>query len=119
MEKTLTIDGRQIRFKHTGGTLMRYRNQFNSDFLKDFTEFASTSQENYGGFSYACIERIIWALAKTADDSIPDPQTWLYSFEDIDIIDVWAQLGELVGEAMKPLVKSIKKAQAAGKLQNR
>lgn len=113
MEKTLTIDGRQIQFKHTGGTIMRYRNQFNSDFTKDFVEFAATSATNYEHFSYEAIERIIWALAKTADDSIPDPQTWFDSFEDIDIIDVWGQLGELIGKAMTPLIKSLKKAQAA------
>lgn len=115
MEKTLTIDGRQIRFKHTGGTLMRYRNQFNSDFFKDFTEFASTSAANYSGFSYACIERIIWAMAKTADPEIPDPQTWYDSFDSFDLIDVWTQLGDLVGEAMEPLVKSLKNVKAADK----
>lgn len=119
MEKTLTIDGKQIRFKHTGGTLMRYRNQFNSDFMKDFAVFSATSSTNYEHFSYECLERIIWALAKTADDRIPDPQTWFDSFDDFDLLKVWEELGELVGEAMKPLVKSLKKAKAAGNIPNR
>ena len=33
MEKTLTIDGKQIRFKSTAATLIRYKTQFGRDFL--------------------------------------------------------------------------------------
>ena len=50
MEKTLTIDGRQIKFRHTGGTLMRYRNQFNSELLVDL-EGLSEVEQNFGKYA--------------------------------------------------------------------
>ena len=105
MEKTLTIDGRQIKFKHTGGTLMRYRNQFNSEFFVDLSVLG-TAQSDPTKVNFAVIENMIWAFAKTADDSVPDPQTWYDSFEDIDILVVWSELSELTAKALKTLQKN-------------
>lgn len=106
MEKTLTIDGRQIKFKHTGGTLMRYRNQFNSEFFVDLSVLG-TAQSDPTKVNFAVIENMIWAFAKTADDSVPDPQTWYDSFEDIDILEVWSELSELTAKALKTLQKNV------------
>lgn len=106
MEKTLTIDGKQIRFKHTGGTLMRYRNQFNSEFFADLSALG-TAQNDPTKVNFAVIENTIWAFAKTADDSVPDPQTWYDSFEDIDILEVWSELSELTAKALKTLQKNV------------
>ena len=106
MEKTLTIDGKQIRFKHTGGTLMRYRNQFNSEFFADLSALG-TAQSDPTKVNFAVIENMIWTFAKTADDSVPDPQTWYDSFEDIDILEVWSELSELTAKALKTLQKNV------------
>ena len=35
MEKILTIDGRQVKFKSTGAFLLRYKAQFGRDALQD------------------------------------------------------------------------------------
>ena len=35
MEKILTIDGRQVRFKSTGAFLLRYKMQFGRDAIAD------------------------------------------------------------------------------------
>ena len=35
MEKIIRIDDKDIKFKSTAGTLMRYRNHFGRDFIKD------------------------------------------------------------------------------------
>lgn len=106
MEKTLTIDGKQIRFKHTGGTLMRYRNQFNSEFFADLTAL-SEAQNDPKKVNFGVIENMIWAFAKTADDSVPDPQTWYDRFEDIDILEVWGELSDLTAKALKTLQKNV------------
>ena len=45
MEKTLTIDGRAINFKCTGGTLMRYRNQFGSEFFADLASLNTAKKD--------------------------------------------------------------------------
>lgn len=105
MEKTLTIDGKKIRFKHTGGTLMRYRNQFNSEFFADLSALGA-AQSDATKVNFAVIENMIWAFAKTADNSVPDPQTWYDSFEEIDILEVWGELAELTAKALKTLQKN-------------
>ena len=105
MEKTLTIDGRQIKFKSSGGNLMRYRNQFNADFLVDISMLRAT-ENNYKNFSYAAVERIIWTLAKTADPSIPDPQTWYDSFDSFPFKQVFSELAELIKDATETIVKN-------------
>lgn len=106
MEKTLTIDGKKIRFKHTGGTLMRYRNQFNSEFFADLSALGA-AQSDATKVNFAVIENMIWAFAKTADNSVPDPQTWYDSFEEIDILEVWSELSELTAKALKTLQKNV------------
>ena len=105
MEKTLTIDGRQIKFKSSGGNVMRYRNQFNADFLADLS-ILQASQKNPVMFSSAALERIIWTLAKTADDSIPDPQTWYDSFEMFPFKNVFGDLAELITQSCESYVKN-------------
>lgn len=105
MEKTLTIDGRQIKFKSSGGNMMRYRNQFNADFLADLT-MLEAAKKDYTAFSYAAVERIIWTLAKTADSSIPDPQTWYDSFESFPFKMAFGELSELIENSTKTILKN-------------
>lgn len=107
MEKTLIIDGRQIKFKSTGGVMMRYRNQFNADFL---AEVRALSDEQ---FSFASVERIVWVLAKTADNSIPEPQTWFDGFDSIDLLSVWQELSPLITASLNTKVKNAETAAAA------
>ncbi len=109
MEKTLTIDGRTVRFKCSGGTLMRYRNQFNSEFLADLSALNNV-QNDATKINFAVIENMIWAFAKTADPAVPDPQTWYDSFDEIDIYAVWMELSELVSQSVKSLTKNAERA---------
>lgn len=99
MEATVLIDGRPVRFKSTGGTMMRYRNQFDAEFLTDLRQLGE-AKKDVNKFSYRTVEQIIWALAKTADATVPDPQTWFDSFDTIDVIDVWKQLRELISASL-------------------
>ncbi len=105
MIKTLTIDGKNITFKSTGGTMMRYRNQFNSEFLTDLTALAK-AKTDVSFFSSKSIEQIIWVLAKTADASIPDPQTWYDSFDEFPIYEVWGNLQDMVTASFETLRKN-------------
>ncbi len=38
MEKIILVDNKEIKFKSTAGTLMRYRNNFGRDLIKDIIE---------------------------------------------------------------------------------
>lgn len=106
MIKTIKIDGRDINFKSTGGTLIRYRNQFNSEFLTDLQKLTNYDKTNLTGFSTEVIERMIWVLAKTADDSIPEPLNWYDSFDSFPIIEIWQELQDLVNASFRGLRKN-------------
>lgn len=101
MEKTLKIDGKDVRFKCTAGTLIRYRNQFNREFMADITKLKDIENGDISGLSLAPFYDIIWIMAKTADDTIPDMLTWYDSFDEFPILDVFPELQELLIAALK------------------
>ena len=101
MEKTLSIDGKNINFKCTAGTLRRYRNQFGREFLADLAKLNEVKNGNYDGLTFAPLEDIIWVMAKTADDSVPDPDTWYNGFDDFPVIDVFISLENLILHSLK------------------
>ena len=100
MEKTIQIDGKNITFRCTAATLRRYRNQFNREFLADLSKFVNV-KEDMSDFSFEPFENVVWAMAKTADNSIPDVQTWLDSFTDFSVIDVFTQLQDIIINSLK------------------
>lgn len=102
MEKTLNISGKEIKLKSTAGTMMRYRNNFNRDFLKDLINLQEKLKERAeNGTQFQAVdldifEKIAWCMAKTADDSIPQIENWLDQFETFDIMQVLPQIMELL-----------------------
>ncbi len=91
MEKTVEISGRIIKLKATTGSLLRYRQQFGKDMLKDLFEI-----HNSGELNFEVILNLLWSLAKTADDKIPDPITF---FDEISFVDL-SELAELLCEVI-------------------
>ncbi len=118
-EITIPIDGKQIRFKATGGTGYRYKAQFGREYIADavtLQEFSDTRQEikkqvngkteitvtyDYTKLSLQTPHNILSALAKTADDSIPAPQAWLDSFETFPVMDIFAKVKPIMNQNMK------------------
>lgn len=109
MEKTLTIDGRQVRFKSTAATAMRYKAQFSSDFFADLMKMGPVIQavekgQDFDNLDYATLQHIdfevfynlIWVLAKTADRDIPEPIEWLDTFSEFPIMEIMPQLQDLM-----------------------
>lgn len=101
MEKTICIDGKNVRFKSTAGTLIRYRNQFNREFLADLAKLQNIKKGNYENLTFAPFENIIWVMAKTADDTIPDPVSWYDTFDSFPTIDVFNQLQDILVDTIK------------------
>ena len=56
-----------------------------------------------GGFESVDIINIAWAMAKAADDDIPDPRTWIKCFETFPLDTI---VPELFSMALKGLVSS-------------
>ena len=128
MEKTLEICGKQVRFKATAGLAYRYFNQFGTEYISDLAklqEFYETATlreiefdddgvsrkvQTYSGdfdkFSDRFRYNVVWVLAKTADNSIPDPLTWYDSFDFFDITEVYNQLQDIISGNNKTVSKN-------------
>lgn len=102
MEKVISIDGKNVRFKSTAGTLMRYRNNFGRDLIKDIVALdkkfktVKNGQAQFEMIELDMFEKIAWAMAKTADERIGDIEHWLDDFDSFSIMKVLPQIMELL-----------------------
>jgi len=95
LEKTIEIDGKQIRFKSSGATAIRYKMQFRKDYFAEILRLNTLGKLNIENMDPDALDKldfevfynIAWTLAKTADSTIPDPFTWLDEFEQFPIFD--------------------------------
>ncbi|MGG3888645.1 hypothetical protein [Metabacillus fastidiosus] len=112
MEKTLIIDDKEVRFKSTGGSAIRYKAQFGRDFFADVAKLSSLEKlakikeedfkpEDLEGLDTTFFYNIAWVFAKTADDTIGDQLTWLDSFDTFHIMDIITDLMELITATLK------------------
>lgn len=102
MEKIISIDGKNIRFRSTAGTLMRYRNNFGRDFIKDIVALekkfktVKTGQSQFELIELDMFEKIAWSMAKTANNNTPDIEHWLDDFESFSIMQILPEIMELL-----------------------
>lgn len=114
MEKVLTIDGRQVKFKSTGAFLFKYKAQFGRDALKDiFRLKGAIGKDNkiadIDALDLEVFYNLGWTLAKTADPSIPPPVEWLDSFSEFPLLDIIPELTDMIFSCLSSTVKSKKK----------
>jgi hypothetical protein len=104
VERTLTIDGKEVRFKSTGGTPLRYKAQFQKDFLADMMklnalnrlDFDKLNPDDFDLLDFDPYYQFVWALAKTADPNVEDPITWLDKFDSFPVIRIARELQGLI-----------------------
>jgi len=114
MEKVLTIDGRQVKFKSTGAFLLRYKAQFGRDALRDFFQLqkafdAEGEFEDESAFDSEIVFNFIWTLAKTADPNIPPPMEWLDTFDEFPLAEILLELTDLIHSSLGVSVEPKKK----------
>ncbi|MCK0471392.1 hypothetical protein [Halalkalibacter sp. APA_J-10(15)] len=104
MEKTIEIDGKNIRFKSTAATPLRYKAQFHNDFFTDIMKMEKLTKIKSKNPTYDQLKaldtevfyNICWVLAKTADKKIPEPLDWLDDFDEFPLFELLPQLQELI-----------------------
>lgn len=109
MEKTITIDGKDVRFKSTGATALRYKAQFGKDYFTELLKLnilnnlkkKDMSIEEMEKIDFDIFYNIAWVLAKTADKSIPDPLTWLDEFDTFPIDEILPEIQDLITASIK------------------
>ncbi|CDN37983.1 hypothetical protein [Bacillus thuringiensis] len=115
MEKTITIDGKQVKLKATAATVKRYKAQFRRNLFADLmglgaiNALASSngaeqpidmSNIDLSNVDFELIYDLTWLYAKTADPKISDPMTWLDEFEEFPIEEIMPAVMELVQVTM-------------------
>ncbi|WP_163102252.1 hypothetical protein [Peribacillus alkalitolerans] len=104
MEKTLVIDGKQVRIKSTGATALRYKAQFGKDYLSEILKLnalgklnvANLEANSLDGVDFEVFYNIVWTMAKSADSSIADPITWLDGFDEFPLFDIIPELQDMI-----------------------
>lgn len=114
MEKTLTIDGRQVAFKSTGAFMLRYKAQFGRDAVQDLFKLqqaidADGQIADVSALDLEVFYNLVWTLAKTADPAIPPPLEWLDTFSEFPLIDIIPDVMDMMFSSLTVSAKSKKK----------
>lgn len=124
MEKTIVIDGKQVRLKSTAATVKRYKAQFRRDLFADMMALGAIgtftpqdgsqpsidlSNVDLKKIDFEVIYDLVWLYAKIADPNLPDPITWLDGFEEFPIYEIIPEINDMIQSTMgakKKLKKS-------------
>lgn len=115
MERILTIDGRQVKFKSTGAFLLKYKAQFQRDALKDILKLQNTidpetnEMKDIEALDLEVFYNLIWVLAKTADPNLQPPEEWLDTFSEFPLMDIVPQVMDMILSCITSTVSSKKK----------
>lgn len=112
MEKTITIDGKEVKLKSTAATALRYKAQFGKDFISeivklnklgklDLTEDDEVNLESLENVDFEVFYNFTWVLAKTADATIPEPLSWLDQFDEFPLFDIIPQIQDILAATIQ------------------
>ena len=103
--KIIEIDGKQIKFKATAATALRYKEQFGKDYFSELCKLEDlqkamkskkSNSEKLASINFELFYNIAWVFAKTADNTIPEPIEWLDGFNVFPMVEIIPQLQELI-----------------------
>lgn len=98
MRKSVSIGGRKIPFEFTIFTLVIYKREFFCEFLNDLQRVSKDRLKwLLPETALECSEdvyKILWALAKTADETMPPPDNFLEQFDKFPVFDIWGEIYE-------------------------
>lgn len=95
MEKTLIIDGKEVKFKATANTPRLYRIKFRRDMFQDMVLLEKKNRK--GKFDIpdlSIFENVAYIMALQANASVGEISEWLDNFK---IFDIYSVLPELLG----------------------
>ena len=86
MEKMLKIKDYEIPVKSHAGILLSYKLNFKREALSDIAKLQNINLKTLEGFDTEVFYRLLWVLAKTANNDIPPLEIWLEQF-DVEPVD--------------------------------
>ena len=111
-EKTIKIGEKSVILRANASFLLIYKDQFGREALTDIfpllqmampvlslvqgeelgPDAAMALGDGLSKFDTDVFIKILWAMAKNADHSLPDPETWIESFDVFPLIDIIAEI---------------------------
>lgn len=116
MEKTIVIDGQEVKLKSTAGTPIRYKAQFGKDYLGEVMKLYQTTQkldlngkdnseetsvELLKSIDFDVFYNIVWVLAKTAKNDIKPPLEWFDEFESFPLQEILPEIQDLIASTIQ------------------
>ena len=130
MEKTITIDNKEIRLNNNAAWAMEYKDQFGRDIVPVLLPAVATIIEGMSSMLNSAddvqnitvktlaeafegrtmeillpmyqielvdvVINVTWALAKCADESIPEPKRWIRQFEEFPLDIIVPEVYEMI-----------------------
>lgn len=97
MEKTIVIDGRDIKLKSNGATPLKYKECFNRDFFHDIENMMPKGKSKAINVDTELLYNFVWLLAKTADKEIENtPMEWLETFDEFPLMDFLTEIQDIL-----------------------
>lgn len=101
MEKTIRIDGKEVRLRATAALPIRYRAQFGRDLFSDLFKLEPVAKNNdFGKLDTTIFYDLLWLMARNADSSIPDLEEWLDQFDSFPVDVVFTACMEMMSALM-------------------
>lgn len=117
MEKIIEFSGQKIKFRATMRTLLIYKRQTGREYLVDAAALRNIVRTGDDGkplldangkpiIDLAALNTealccVAWALAKTADSSIPPMDDWLDQFDEFPMLTIMTELFPMLSASMK------------------
>lgn len=103
MTGSVDIGGKKIEISATLGAMLRYKEQFGREYTEDISELSKLKDNDNDKYISAVALtgfKLIWAMAKTADSSVPAPDVWAESFKDTDISMIMLEAVALFSQSL-------------------
>ena len=96
MEKTIAYSGGKFNLRASAAVMIIYKEQFGVEYTEDFSAAIMAPAE-----AVKVGYRLLWAMAKCADDTIPDPDIFIDGLgEDFDLPGAVDSAAELMRKSL-------------------
>ena len=96
MEKTIAYSGGKFNLRASAAVMIIYKEQFGVEYTEDFSAAIMAPAE-----AVKVGYRLLWAMAKCADDTIPDPDIFIDGLgEDFDLLGAVDSAAELMRKSL-------------------
>jgi len=89
METTITLNGKDHKFRISAATTYVYRQQFGKDLLREFQRISkNTKKDELPDSAVDVMSEVAYIAAKQADKTIPDIEEWMDQFDLMDFYQI-------------------------------